>query len=356
MASKLKNPSKFTFLDFAKTVLSKSAAPITAKQIWQEGERIGLDKQLGSVGKTPWATLGAQLYTAAKKSGSGIRAVDDKPKRFALEASVPASAPVLPVPKTVARKSAAAKTYSFTECAQKVLERFGGKKPMHYREITEKAREQGWLNSSGLTPEATMYAQIVTEIGNRRKRGEQQRFVQHGRGLVGLSQWLGDGLRLRIEEHNKNVRKKLHNYLASISPKAFEELIGQLLGTMGFEAPQVTGRSGDGGIDVRGTWVITDGVRIKMAVQVKRWKHNVQAPVVQNVRGSLATDERGLIITTSDFSKGAREEAEDPKKSSPISLINGEQLVRLLAENNIGVARESADILDFDPDGIDNKE
>lgn len=170
-----------------------------------------------------------------------------------------------------------------------------------------------------------------------------------------MSQWLGDGLRRQIEEHNKDVRKKLHDYLASISPEAFEELVGQLLGAMGFEAPQVTGRSGDGGIDVRGTWVITDGVRIKMAVQVKRWKNNVQAPVVQNVRGSLATDERGLIITTSDFSKGARAEAEDPKKSSPISLINGEQLVRLLAENNIGVARESADILDFDPDGIDNK-
>lgn len=172
MASKLKNPSKFTFLDFAKTVLSESAVPKTAKEIWQEGERIGLDKRLGTRGETPWATLGAQLYTAAKRPGSGIEAVGDKPKRFALGTSVPANASLPPSPKPVAGKSAATKTYSFTECAQKVLEQFGGKKPMHYREITERARERGWLNSSGLTPEATMYAQIVTEIGNRRKRGE----------------------------------------------------------------------------------------------------------------------------------------------------------------------------------------
>lgn len=46
-----------------------------------------------------------------------------------------------------------------------------------------------------------------------------------------------------------------------------------------------------------------------MAVQVKRWKSNIQSTVVQNVRGSLGASERGLIVTTSDFSKGAREEA-----------------------------------------------
>lgn len=66
---------------------------------------------------------------------------------------------------------------------------------------------------------------------------------------------------------------------------------------------------------------------------------------VQGVRGSLATDERGLIITTSDFSRGARAEAEDPKRSSPISLINGKQLVRLFVENNILVSREHIDLL-----------
>jgi restriction system protein len=56
--------------------------------------------------------------------------------------------------------------------------------------------------------------------------------------------------------------------------------------------------------------VTGDVIRTRMAVQVKRWKANVQSPTFQQVRGSLGAHEQGLIITTSDFSKGARAEAE----------------------------------------------
>ena len=66
----------------------------------------------------------------------------------------------------------------------------------------------------------------------------------------------------------------------------------------------MTPASGDGGIDVRGTLVVGDVIRTRMAVQVKRWKRNVQAPTVQQVRGSLGTHEQGLIVTTSDFRQG----------------------------------------------------
>ena len=90
-----------------------------------------------------------------------------------------------------------------------------------------------------------------------------------------------------------------------MDPGDFEELIGTLLTKLGFEDVEVTARSNDGGIDVRGTLVTGDVIRTRMAVQVKRWKANVQTPIVQQVRGSLGTHEQGLIITTSDFSKGA---------------------------------------------------
>jgi restriction system protein len=60
-------------------------------------------------------------------------------------------------------------------------------------------------------------------------------------------------------------------------------------------------RSKDGGIDVRGALVVGDVIRTRLAVQVKRWKNNVQSPVIQQVRGSLGAHEQGLIITTSDF-------------------------------------------------------
>ena len=134
-----------------------------------------------------------------------------------------------------------------------------------------------------------------------------------------------------------------------MKPGEFEELISQLLAEMGFEMVEVTKLSGDGGIDVRGTLVVGDVVRIKMAVQVKKWKlkNNIQAPVVQQVRGSLGAHEQGLIITTSDFSTGAVKEAAQADKT-PIALMNGEQLVLLLMEHGIGVHRSTPDLFEID--------
>ena len=157
------------------------------------------------------------------------------------------------------------------------------------------------------------------------------------------------GLAARIEEHNSDVRKTLLDRLRDGSPKAFEELVGEVLVALGFEEVIVTPIAGDGGVDVRGTLVVGEVVRIRMAIQAKRWKGNVGAPVVQQVRGSLGAHEQGLIITTSDFSRRARQEAMRAD-AAPVALMNGEQLVALLAEKEVGVQREGYDLFML-PDG-----
>ena len=123
----------------------------------------------------------------------------------------------------------------------------------------------------------------------------------------------------------------------------FENLVAELLAAIGFEGVEVTNSSGDGGIDVRGTLVVGGAVRIRMAVQAKRWKGNVPAPVVQQVRGSLGVHEQGLIITTSDFSRGAKIEA-TRSDAAPVALISGEQLAALLAKHQIGARVESYEL------------
>ena len=152
--------------------------------------------------------------------------------------------------------------------------------------------------SEGKTPEASIYAQVLTEIKRFNRRAEQSRFVQHGKRYVGLSKWMGRGLAFEIEQHNKKVRQALHKSLLETEWDAFEELIARLLAEMGFEEIEVTSRSKDGGIDVRGTLVVGDVIRTRMAIQVKKWKRNVQAPVVQQVRGSLGSHEQGIIRLT----------------------------------------------------------
>lgn len=235
---------------------------------------------------------------------------------------------------------------SFTDATEQVLQKFGGKKPMHYRDIAAKALESGLVSTMGKTPEATLYAQVLTEIQRRTRRGERPRFVKHGKGYIGLSKWMAAGLAFEIERHNQQVRERLHHRIREVPPVEFEELIGILLAKIGFEDVAVTDRSSDGGVDVRGTMVTGDVIRTRMAVQVKRWRSNVQAPTVQQVRGSLGTHEQGLIITTSDFSKGARQEAERPD-ATPVALMNGDQLVKLLVENDIGVRRTGHDLIEL---------
>ena len=305
-----------------------------------------------SSGKTPWATVGAQIYTDIQKHGAASTFVKVGPDTFELNPSSSKALAAI-VPKTQKAKVKGGKKLSFTQAAEKILTGHGKKQPMHYRAVTQKALELGLLDTEGQTPEATMYAQILTEIRRYRARGEQPRFVQHGGGFVSLSAWMGKGLAFDIEQHNRKMRADLLKRLIAMGATEFEHFISELLAKVGFEELKVTPPSKDGGIDVRGVLVVGEVIRTKMAVQVKKWgKQNVQAPQVQQVRGSLGAHEQGLIITTSDFSKGAGEEA-TRADAVPVALMNGEQLVALMVAHEVMVARRSHDILELD-DGVDN--
>jgi len=321
-------------------VLRSAEGPLAAGEITKRIIEGGLWKTDGA---TPEATVSAQLYSDIKRRGDGSPFIQAGPNTFALR-----SGAVL-LPETRKAHAKPQKQFSFTEAAEKVLEQFGNRRPMHYRAITDKALGLGWIATEGKTPEATMYAQILTEIRRYQTRGEQPRFVQHGRGFVGLTRWAGRGLAFEIEQHNKNVRQALHKRVLAMESYEFEELIAQLLVAIGFDDIEVTRRGGDGGIDVRGTLVVGEVVRTRMAVQAKRWKtsNRVQSPIIQQVRGSLGTHEQGLIITTSDFSSGARAEAMR-ENAVPVALMNGEQLVALLAQFEIGVIRRAHDLLEID--------
>ena len=328
-------------------VLTEADEPLHVRDIT---ERILGQGLWETSGKTPDATVGARLYTDIKERGEASLFEQTGSAVFSLKKKdSKENNEIAPTQGGDSQDASVRARNSFTDCAEMVLERFADKKPMHYREITKKALEQGWLKTKGKTPEATMYAVILTEIKRQQERGEQTRFLQKGKGLVTLSKWEKRGLTASIDQHNERVRKELHDRLLAMTPSEFEELVSTLLAHMGFDGIEVTRTSGDGGIDVRGVLIVAGSIRIKMAVQAKRWspRKNVQAPIVQQVRGSLGAHEQGLIITTSDFSAGARQEAIQPNKS-PIALINGEKLVSLLMEHGIGVQRTTQYLFDID--------
>lgn len=345
-----------TVLQAIERVLVEAGTPLTYREITDRILQGGLWQ---TDGKTPWATVNAQLSVDIKTRGhtsrfqrvdKGVFTVRPAGPRMSPD-TPPFTSPEVKMPATDTPTVPAPAPSSFTDAAEWVLDTFGHKKPMHYRDVIGLALEHAKIVTSGKTPEATLSAQIGTEITRQQQRGETPRFVRPGKGLIGLSKWAPNGVALQIDQHNARVRKQLHEHVGAMSPADFEALIGRLLVALGFQDVQVTHYSGDGGIDVRGTLVVGDVIRTHMAVQVKRWKANVQAPVVQQVRGSLGTHDQGLIITTSDFSVGAREEAALPNKT-PIGLMDGKQLVSLLVQHKIGVRRETHDLLELvDHDG-----
>lgn len=302
-----------------------------------------------SAGKTPMATVSARLYSDIKKYGEQSTFVKVEPNTFSLrDTRIDAVSNIRkPKPKNLSPSVSSKTTYSFLDAAEKVLDQLGNRNSMHSSEITVKAIEQGWLTTSGKTPEATMNAQLVTDLKRAKAKGEPGRFVRTSPGHFSLVKWMGTGLPYQISKHNRDIHKKLHSRLMNLNPAQFEELIGHLLAEMGFESIEVTKYFDDGGIDVKGTLLISDVIRIKMAVQAKRWKNKIQRPTVQQVRGSIDVHEQGLIITTSDFSKGALKEANQPNKT-PVGLMNGEKLVSLLMEYNIGVRRMSHDLFELE--------
>jgi len=75
-----------TFLELAERVLKEENRPLTANEIWILAETKGYDKKLNTEGKTPWATLGAQIYVSAKDSPkSPFAQTDSRPKKFYLK-------------------------------------------------------------------------------------------------------------------------------------------------------------------------------------------------------------------------------------------------------------------------------
>jgi restriction system protein len=230
---------------------------------------------------------------------------------------------------------------TYLDAAHAILQAAG--EPLHYEEITQRALDQNLIAPQGLTPAATMGSRLYTDT-----KQEDSRFVRAGRGQFGLTQWQPKGIEARAQEINQATRARLAELLQSMPADRFESLVGELLLSMGFDESSIDIKHrADGGIDVLGTYRAAGLTEVSAAVQVKKWKHNVGAPVVTQLRGSLQVHQQGIIITTGGFSTGARKEANAPGKTH-IGLIDGEELLDLLVKHRVGVAERTLTVIGLD--------
>ena len=122
--------------------------------------------------------------------------------------------------------------------------------------------------------------------------------------------------------------------LLQLNDKEFEILITHLLAALGFEGAEHTGRSGDGGVDAKGELNVANLAKVKIFVQVKRYKlgTKIKANDVKGLRQSIPSQGQGAFITTADFQSGASDIALE-EGFPRIGLVNGRQLVDLLVEH-----------------------
>jgi restriction system protein len=134
-----------------------------------------------------------------------------------------------------------------------------------------------------------------------------------------------------------DYRSELMNILLSLPPSGFERLSQRILREAGFTHVNVTGQSGDGGIDGHGTLQINPLVSFKVLFQCKKYTGSVSSPHVRDFRGAMAgRADKGIIITTGSFTAEARREA-SRDGVPPIELIDGEKLLDMLESLELGL-------------------
>ncbi|HEU0221701.1 MAG TPA: restriction endonuclease, partial [Paracoccaceae bacterium] len=144
-------------------------------------------------------------------------------------------------------------------------------------------------------------------------------------------------------------RHGLLEVLKSIPAEAFERLCQRVLRESNFIEVEVTGKSGDGGIDGIGILKL-NLLSFRVVFQAKRYKDAVQASVVRDFRGGMVgRADKGLILTTGRFTPGAKKEA--VRDGAPaIDLVDGESFCDLLKSLRLGVSTRMVESVEYDPE------
>lgn len=176
----------------------------------------------------------------------------------------------------------------------------------------------------------------ITAIGREKGKGSRRKKTSK------------EELSLSIDDNksDENWKNELIDKLKEISADGFEKLCQRIFREKGFVKVEVTGKSGDGGIDGMGTLKLSL-LSFKVFFQCKRWKGSVGAKEIRDFRGAMSgRADKGLFLTTSNFTSGAKKEA-SRDGAVPIELIDGVEICNLLKELQLGVTTQEIVVVNF---------
>jgi restriction system protein len=209
----------------------------------------------------------------------------------------------------------------------------GGQTEIEYR----LAWTRTYLKKFGVLENSNRGVWALTTKGNQLERvnpREVKRFVREERKKAKVE---ATDEEITADETELNWRDELLATLQQMHPSAFERLVQRLLRESGFIQVEVTGQSGDGGIDGKGIMRLGGMLSFHVIFQCKRYSGSVGSSHVRDFRGAMVgRADKGLLITTGNFTRDAEREA--TRDGAPaIDLIDGNLLAEKLREMSLGV-------------------
>jgi restriction system protein len=204
------------------------------------------------------------------------------------------------------------------------------------------------LSKADINVDTLDYVEIVKTV-----RGNQNKQAQTQDEQEKTNEEFHDELTEEVYDTEK-WKERLLNILYNISPSAFERLAQRLLRESGFFQVEVTGKTGDGGIDGKGIVRVSGLLSFHVIFQCKRYKGSIIPSQIRDFRGAMqGRADKGLFITTGTFTREAIKEA-TRDGAPPIDLIDGELLCDKLKELKLGVDTKFTETIDIKNEWFNN--
>lgn len=352
-----------TTLNAAERVLRTAGRPLHYTEITKRM----LDQKLwASDSKKPETVVFSTLSSDIKKNSddSKFRSLRDG----SFEINHPRPQPSLePVAGHAPRKL----KLTVLQAAEEILRAAG--KPLSYGELTRRMQDDGRWQTKSVTPQIIVGSSLATNI---KKDPEKSRFRFVRRGVVELKgllpytpQPVGAGgaaddtaedeqpkprpvtvpsghlgAQEAIDYENQRIREQFIQILMAVEADHFEQLISDLFNAMGIQDVKFDQRIGDQEIDVRGTLVVANSIRVKIVAHVRRGGTNTTARRIEELRQIVGPHEHGLMVTTGAFTDRGKEAAER-SDAAPVGLIDRDELIELMIKHGIGIESQEHKLL-----------
>ncbi len=227
---------------------------------------------------------------------------------------------------------------------------------MHTEHQTKLGYRLAWartyLGKAGALENPTHGVWAITEKGNALTADKVEQIPAEVRNLYKAEKGKKPKDYQEAEDLSQELKDWKDGLLAvltsQIKPDAFERLAQRILRESGFVKVEVTGRSGDGGIDGVGVLRLAL-LSFQVYFQCKKYKGSVSPGAIRDFRGAMVgRTDKGLLITTGTFTAEAKKEA--TRDGAPaIDLIDGDSLCDLLKNLKLGVTTKMVEEVSIDP-------